>query len=74
MSLAACGNWQGLDPVPVSLKCAPLPGDLAAEAKKGPQIKGDTAVEVAGRLVTQVHRKNQALDRAVKNYEACRAT
>lgn len=61
-------------PVPVSLKCAPLPGEIAAEAKRGPLVKGDTGVEVAGRLVNQVHRKNATLDRAIKNFDACRAS
>lgn len=72
MNLGACGS--SLDPIPVSLKCAPLPGDLAAEVKKGPQVKGETAVEIAGTLIVQVHRKNAALDRVVKNYDACRAS
>lgn len=71
-NLAACGG--SLEPVPVALKCAPLPGDITAEVKRGPVVKGETGFEVAGRLISQVKQKNASLDRAIKNYDACRAS
>jgi hypothetical protein len=51
-----------------------MPGDITAEAKRGPAIKGDTGVEIGARLISQVRKKNAALDRAIKNHEACRAS
>lgn len=72
LSLPACGGSP--EPVAVSLKCAPMPVDIGAEARRGPVIKGETGVEVAGHLVNQVHKKNRAIARAVKNFEACRAS
>jgi hypothetical protein len=54
------------------LRCPALPSDLSAEARRKPVIRGATAVEVAGRLVTQVHEKNSALKRAIAAHEECR--
>ena len=51
-----------------------MPPEVVGEAKKKPVIRGETGVEVAGRLINQVHHKNATLDRAVKFYEACRAS
>lgn len=51
-----------------------MPADIVAESKRKPVVKGETAMEVAGRLILQVHQKNASLNRAVKNYEACRAS
>lgn len=58
--------------VDTALRCPELPADLAIEARRKPVVKGDTAVEVAGRLVTQVHEKNRALTRAIASYKECR--
>jgi len=58
--------------VETKLSCPALPSDLAVESRRKPIIRGDTAVEVAGRLVTQIHAKNAALRRAIAAHEDCR--
>jgi hypothetical protein len=47
---------------------------VVAESKRPPVIKGDSAVEIAARLVTQTHQKNRALKRAITAHEECRGT
>jgi hypothetical protein len=56
------------------MRCPPLPRDLAAEARRKPTIKGAHAIEVSGWLVADVRRKNSALVRSIKLYNACRTT
>lgn len=68
--LSACAGSP--EPISNELRCAPMPGDVAAEARRKPIVKGETGVEVAGNLINQVHRKNAAINRATKYYEACR--
>jgi hypothetical protein len=51
-----------------------LAPDIAAESRRKPVVKGDTATEVAGNLIVQGHAKNAALRRAVASYEECRKT
>lgn len=58
--------------VPVSLQCPPLAADIVAESKRPPVIKGDVAMEVSARLVTQNIEKNKALKRAITAHEECR--
>lgn len=60
--------------VDVALRCPALPADLSVEAQRKPVIRGDTAVEVSARLVTQVHDKNSALRRAILAHEECRGS
>lgn len=72
-TLSACS---GSPPPVVSVadRCPPVPADIAAESKRKPQIKGETGVEIAGRLVNQVHAKNAALGRLIASHEECRKT
>jgi hypothetical protein len=56
------------------LRCPPPPADIVAESRAGPVIAGGTGLEVSGRLVSQLHRKNAALKRALAVYKACRNT
>ncbi len=51
-----------------------MPGDIVAEAKRAPVVQGETGVEISARLIKQIKVKNGALTRAVRNYEACRAS
>jgi hypothetical protein len=51
-----------------------VPTDLVAESKRKPRIKGDNAIEIAGFLVADTKRKNSALVRSIRLYNACRAT
>lgn len=79
LAVSVLNNCSGSSELPTSsvstsLKCAPIPSDLTAEAKRKPVIAGETAVAVSAKLVSQVHRKNAALKRALAMYSACRAT
>lgn len=71
-SLSACTSSPPAV-VAVSLQCPPLAADIVAESKRPPVIKGETAVEVAARLVNQTSQKNRALKRAIAAHEECRA-
>lgn len=51
-----------------------MASDVVSESRAGPQISGSSGLEISGRLVTQVHRKNAALRRALASYKACRNT
>lgn len=70
--LAACNTWH--EDISTDKKCPALSSDLISESRRQPVIKGNTGLEVAGRLVQQVHRKNAALGRSIALYDACRRT
>lgn len=70
-SLPSCSGFQA-EPVSVELRCPAVPYDLVAEAKRKPTIKGRANIEVAGWLISDVKRKNSALVRSIKLYNACR--
>lgn len=72
LSLPACGGSP--EPIKTALRCPALPSDLAAEAKRKPTIKGTAALEVSGWLIGDIKRKNFALIRSIKLYNACRNT
>jgi hypothetical protein len=57
----------------VALRCPPLAADIVAESKRPPVIQGDTAVEIAARLVTQNRTTKRALKRAIIAHEECRS-
>ena len=61
-------------PIKTELRCPPLPIDLVQESKRRPRIQGERGIEVAGWLVSDVKRKNSALVRSIRLYNACRAT
>jgi hypothetical protein len=52
--------------------CPPLALDIVAESKRAPILKGETAAEIAARLVIQNRTKNRALKRAIVAHEECR--
>jgi hypothetical protein len=58
----------------VALRCPPNAADLMAESKRPPIIRGETAAEIAARLITQNRQKNRALKRALAAHEECRGT
>lgn len=60
--------------IKTALRCPALPSDLAAEANRKPTIKGTAALEVSGWLIGDIKRKNYALIRSIKLYNACRNT
>jgi len=62
------------DELKTATKCPPLPSDLVAETKRKPRIQGERGIEVGGWLIADVKRKNSALVRSIKLYNACRAT
>lgn len=51
-----------------------LPSDLTAEANRKPTIRGTSGLEVSGWLIGDIKRKNFALIRSIKLYNACRNT
>lgn len=53
-------------------RCPAMPNDVTMEAKRKPTIKGSTGIEVAGWLIADVKRKNSALVRSIRVYNACR--
>jgi hypothetical protein len=74
LSVSACSSSQPAAPIDVALRCPPISDDLVAESKRPPVIRGDTAVEIAARLVNQTRQKNRALKRAIAAHEECRGT
>jgi hypothetical protein len=73
LSLSAC-SASPPPVVSVADRCPPMAADVIAESKRKPQIKGETAVEVAGRLVNQQHVTRNALKRSIALYDECRRT
>lgn len=75
LKLTACAaSPPPSEPIRTELKCPPLAPDIAAEGRKKPALKGDTAAEMVGNLILQGHAKNSAISRAIASYEACRRT